>query len=387
MRHEQTVEHSDVLIIGGGQAGLSMGYHLKQRGVRFRILDASQRTGDVWRNRWDSLRLFTPARYAALDGMRVPADPSAYVTKDQMADYLEAYARRFELPIETGVRVDSLSRVDGKFVATAGERRFEADQVVVAMANYQVPRVPPFARQLDPEIVQLHSTAYRNPGQLREGGVLVVGVGNSGADIALEVSRTHLTWLAGKESGFIPFPIDTWFSRHVALHIVRFIGHHVLTLDTKKGRALRAKALHAAAPLVRVKPKDLVRAGVERVSRVTGIRDGRPVLEDGRRLDVANVIWCTGFDSGFSWVELPIFDAHGDPRHERGVVKEAPGLYFVGLHFLYAMTSATLTGVGRDASRIADAVVAYAPSRESLPVRGIAHGRRSAEIILPVGSV
>ena len=190
---------TQTIVIGGGQAGLSVGYHLQRRGIPFLILDASQRIGDAWRQRWDSLRLFTPARYDGLPGWAYPARGDAFITKNQMADYLEAYAKRFDLPVQTGVRVDGLSRQGDRFVVTAGERRFEADQVVVAMANYQVPRVPPFAPELDRRIVQLHSLEYRNPSQLRAGGVLVVGVGNSGADIALEVVRSHPTWLAGKE--------------------------------------------------------------------------------------------------------------------------------------------------------------------------------------------
>jgi putative flavoprotein involved in K+ transport len=191
---------------------------------------------------------------------------------------------------------------------------------------------------------------------LRDGGVLVVGVGNSGADIGIEVARTHPTWIAGKESGSIPIPIESLLARLLLVRVVRFLGHHVLTLSTPMGRKLRPKALSNAAPLVRVKPKDLIAAGVERVPRVAGVRNGRPLLADGRILDVANVIWCTGYSHTFPWIDLSVFDSEGRPIHERGVVPHVPGIYFVGLHFLYAMSSATLVGVNRDAEYVVKAL-------------------------------
>jgi putative flavoprotein involved in K+ transport len=353
MKNEQDSKRIQTLVIGGGQAGLSVGYYLAKRGLPFLILDASQRIGDAWRNRWDSLRLFNPARYAGLPGFPFPARGDSFPSKQQMADYLESYAARFQLPVQTGVRVDRLSKQGEQFVVTAGGQRFEAEHVVVAMANYQKPRVPAFVGELNPGIMQLHSHDYRNPGQLRAGGVLIVGAGNSGADIAIEVARTHKTWMSGKESGHIPYRIESFLARFFLVRLIRFLGHHVLTMSTPIGRKMRPKMLHRAAPLVRVKPQDLVAAGIERVARVAGVRNGRPLLEDGRTLDVTNVIWCTGYHAGFSWIDLPIFGEEGEPMHERGIVADAPGLYFVGLHYLYSMTSSTLTGVGRDAERVA----------------------------------
>ncbi|HEY7235932.1 MAG TPA: FAD-dependent oxidoreductase, partial [Gemmatimonadaceae bacterium] len=176
--------NNEVVVIGAGQAGLSVGYQLKQRGVPFVILDANERVGDVWRNRWDSLRLFSPAWFDGLPGMPFPAAKTYFPTKDEMADFLAAYAKRFMLPVETGVRVDRLTRSDSGFVVRAGTRQIEARQVVVAMSNFQTPKLPAFASQLDPRIRQLHSVEYRNPGQLRDGDVLIVGAGNSGAEIA-----------------------------------------------------------------------------------------------------------------------------------------------------------------------------------------------------------
>ena len=230
--------------------------------------------------------------------------------------------------------------------------------VVIAMANYQVPRVPTFARDLDPGIIQMHSHGYRNPSQLQQGGVLIVGVGNSGADIGIEVAGTHPTWVSGKESGHITFPIETFVARNFLVRVVRFLGHYILTVKTPIGRKLRPTLLHQAAPLVRVKPRDLVDAGIERVPRTVGVKNGLPLLADGRTLDVKNVIWCTGYEHRFPWIDLPIYgeDGGNDPVHEHGIVTNVPGMYFVSLHFLYAMSSATLIGVGRDAGRIAKAI-------------------------------
>jgi putative flavoprotein involved in K+ transport len=355
-------ERLETVVIGGGQAGLAVGHHLARRGRPFLILDAHQRVGDAWRNRWDSLRLFTPARYNGLAGMRFPAPAHSFPTKDQVADYLEAYATQFQLPVRAGVRVDRLWRHDGRFVVAAGDRRWEADDVVVAMSSFQFPRVPPFATDLRPDIVQLHSGGYRNPSQLQAGGVLVVGAGNSGAEIALEVADGHPTWLAGKESGHVPFRIEGAAARFIFQPLLfRVVGHRVLTVDTPIGRRLRPRLLAHAAPLVRVKPKDLAAARIQRVPRVVGVHHGHPLLADQRVLEVANVIWCTGFGPDFSWIDLPLFDENDhEPTHHRGVVANQPGLYFVGLHFLYAMSSGFLPGIDRDAKHIVHSILARA---------------------------
>jgi putative flavoprotein involved in K+ transport len=364
MADAHTAEQLNTIVIGGGQAGLSVGRHLAQLGVPFVILDASKRIGDTWRHRWDSLRIFTPARHAGLDGMPFPAPPFSFPTKDEMGDYLEAYARRFALPVRSGVRVDRVSRLGEKFVVVAGDQRFEAENVVVAMSSYQRPRVPPFAAELDRGIVQLHSFDYRNPAQLQPGDALIVGAGNSGAEITRELVKTHTTWLAGRDTGHVPFRIDGLAARLVLTRLMlRVVFHRILTVATPIGRKVRTKVLHGAAPLIRVKPRDLIAAGVRRVPRVLGVRNGLPILEDGRVLNVANVIWCTGFDPAFSWIDLPVFDADGEPRHERGVVAQEPGLYFVGLHFLYAFSSEMIHGVGRDAARIANVIASEAASR------------------------
>ncbi len=351
-------ERLDVVVLGGGQAGLATGYYLARRNLRFVILDASPRIGDVWRRRWDSLRLFSPARFDGLPGMAFPAPADSFPTKDEMADYLEAYAARFELPVRTGVAVDRVARRGAGYVVTAGDVEFEADHVVVAMASYQRPRVPAFAKDLRPDIAQLHSLDYRSPSQLREGSVLVVGAGNSGAEIAVEVvKRGHATWLSGRDVGHVPFKSEGLIARLFLLRFVfRVIFHRLLSVKTPIGRRAHAKRHEQRPPLIRTRPADLQRAGVQRGPRVVGVREGLPLLQDGRVLDVNSVVWCTGFDPGLSWIDCPIFDAHGDPRHDSGVVTDEPGLYFVGQHFLYALSSSMVHGVGRDAARIVETV-------------------------------
>jgi putative flavoprotein involved in K+ transport len=360
MKNHRTCERVQVVVIGGGQAGLSVGYCLARHGLSFVILEANPRVGDSWRKRWDSLRLFTPAKYDGLIGLPFPAPASSFPTKDQMADYLEAYAKHFNLPVRTGIRVDRLSRDGARYIVDAGDLRVEADHVVVAMATYQAPRVPEFARALDPGILQLHSGDYRNPGQLRQGDVLVVGAGNSGADIALDVARSHHTWLSGRHPGNVPFAIEGRTARLVLPFLFRIVFHRILTVDTPMGRRARPGLISKGGALIRVKPADLAAAGVERTPRVTGVRDGKPLLADGRVLDISNVIWCTGFHPGLSWIDLPkpVYGADGEPVHDRGIVPDEPGFYFVGLHFLYSFSSTMIHGVARDAERIADVIQA-----------------------------
>lgn len=352
------ISHESIgtVVIGGGQAGLSVGYHLQRLGEPFVILDADERVGGAWRSRWDSLRLFTPARYDGLDGKPFPAPVHSFPTKDEMADYLERYATEFGLPVRSGQRVRSLSRQDDVFIVETGDLRFEADNVVVAMSSWQQPKVPGFATELRPEITQVHAADYRNPSRLQEGPVLVVGAGNTGAEIALEMVRTHETVLAGPDTGHVPFHIESRVGRAM-VPVVRFMFHRVLTMSNPIARRKMPKMIASGEPLVRTKPRDLAEAGIERVPRVIGVEDGWPLLEDGRVVHVANVIWCTGFRPGFSWIDLPVFDDTG-VKHRRGVVAEVPGLYFVGLKGLYSVSSAQVNGIGRDAARIAGLIAA-----------------------------
>lgn len=343
----------DTVVIGGGQAGLTIGAELRARGVDFVILDASARVGDAWRDRWDSLRLFTPARMNGLPGVGYPGKGDSFIGKDEIADFLEQYATQMELPVRNGVRVDRVSKIGDQYEVSAGPDTYTTTNLVVAMADYQNPSIPDFAGDLNPDIVQMHSKQYRNPGQLQPGPTLVVGLGNSGADIAYEVAKHQATIVSGEVFAAIPFRLESWFGRTVGTRLVRFAMTKVLSTSTPMGRKMRPKVLDKSGPLVRVRPKELKQAGVERVDRIAGIVDGLPVTESGRSLDVANVIWCTGFAPGFSWIDLPIFDEHGRPIHDRGVVPEYPGLYFLGLFFLHAVWSETITGVQADAKYLA----------------------------------
>jgi len=346
-------ERVETVVIGGGQAGLAAGYHLARRGREFVILDSCTRVGDNWRCHWDSLRLFSPARAAALPGMRFPAPPSSYPTKDEMADFLEVYATSFDLPVRGGVRVTRLTHRDGRYIVSSSTGTIEVDNVIVATGTFgRTPYVPDFAANLDPAIVQLHSSDYKNPTQLQPGGVLVVGASHSGGDIAYEVGADHQTVLSGSIHGEVPFDIEGGAAR-VVFPVLLVLAQHVLTLKTPIGRKIRPEIRAHGGPLIRVKRADLTRVGVEMASaRTVGARDGQPVLDDGRALEVANVIWCTGFRQVFDWIELPVLGADGWPLEQRGVVPSAPGLYFTGLAFQYAFSSMLVGGAGRDASYV-----------------------------------
>lgn len=353
-----SAERISTVVVGGGQAGLSVGYHLARREVPFVILDANRRIGDSWRNRWDSLRLFTRADLAGLDGLPFPGAAHAFPSKDEMADFLEAYASRFDLPVRSGVRVDGVSHRDGRYIVRAGASRYEAENVVVATGGRRHPHLPSFAGALSPSIVQLHSSAYRNPEQLCQGDVLVVGAGNSGAEIARDiVSDGRRVLLSGRSTGYIPFNVDGFLGRHFLVPaLFRLVSARLLTTDMAIGRKVRPILLRRSAPLVRVKPHQLAAMGVKRVPRTEAARDGLPVLADGHVVDVPNVVWCTGFRLDFTWIDLPTIADCVEPSHDRGVVKSEPGLFFVGLPFQYSLASELIKGVGRDAHFIADKV-------------------------------
>ena len=342
----------DTVVVGGGQSGLATGYFLARQRQSFLILDRHPKIGDAWRTRWDSLRIFTPAKYAGLPGMRFPAPRLSFPTKDEVGDYLAAYAQRFDLPVRTVVSVEHMSRVADRFVLSTSAGTFEADNVVVATGAAQAPKVPAFASELSRNIVQMHSGAYKNPSQLRDGPVLVVGLGNSGAEISYDLHRTHRVFLSGTPAGEIPSP-DSAIAAAFVLPILMFLARHVLTLDTPIGRRVLPQLHGQAAPLARTHVKDLEAAGIERVARVTGVSNGMALLADGRTLEVANLIWCTGFRADFSWIEIPeAFGPSGEPVQERGVFTAAPGLYCVGQEFQYSFASDILPGIGRDAAYV-----------------------------------
>jgi len=346
------VERFEAVVIGAGQAGLAVGHHLAARGVDFVILSNESRIGDNWRKRWDSLRLFTPARYSGLPGMPFPAIPGHLADKDEVADYLERYSERFDLPVRLNSPVQSVTRDGEQFIiAIEGcETRLEAANVIVATGAFQRPYIPAIASRLASSIVQLHSSSYRNPLVLPDGPVLVAGAGNSGAQIALELARYRKVWLAGRDTGHVPRSV---LGRDVFRWIWPIMQR--ATLDTRLGRRMRARARSGGDALIGIPEREIRSAGVLRVGRVEAERGGQPVC-DGEVLDPEVVIWCTGFAPDYSWIELPVFGADGYPRHARGVVPEAPGLFFLGLRFQHRMSSSLIGGVGADAEFIADQV-------------------------------
>jgi putative flavoprotein involved in K+ transport len=343
-------ESFQTVVVGGGQAGLAVGYFLTQRGERFVILDENQRTGEAWRSRWDSLRLFTPSKYNGLPGKAFPKPDFYFPSKDEVADYLEAYAGQFRLPVEHGVKVESLSRNGQGYRLASGAGTYCAQKVIVATGPYQKSFTPDIARALDLAIVQVHSSAYRNPQQIPGQNVLVVGAGNSGAEISLELARAgKRVWLAGRDVGRIP--ADT-LGRVLGGQPYWWFVSSVLSVKTPIGRKMKANVLQHGAPLIQISRQAVAEAGVECMPRVSAVVAGKPQLEDGRSLPVDAVVWATGFHPDFTWIDLPVFDAQGYPRHQRGVVPEAPGLYFVGLPFQTALSSSLLGGVGAEARQI-----------------------------------
>ena len=346
LNRRSRVEHFDTIVIGGGQAGLAVGHHLARRDADFVILDAAARTGDAWRERWDSLRLFTPARYSGLPGMPFPALPYHLPDKDEVADYLERYADRFDLPVRHHARVDTVVADGPRYLLRAGGTRYQADNIVVATGPFQRPRVPALSAKLDAEIVQIHSSEYRNPFTLPDGDVLVVGAGNSGAQIAMELARFRKVWLAGRETGHLPrraFGRDVYDWLWPLL--TRFTG------DTRIGRRIEQRT-RRGDPLVGISARSIAHAGVMRVGRLTAERDGHPECE-GVVVRPRVIVWCTGFAPDYSWLGLPVLDAAGRPRHHRGAATGQHGLHFAGLRFQHRLTSALLGGVGLDAEFIA----------------------------------
>jgi putative flavoprotein involved in K+ transport len=353
------MDHVETVIIGAGQAGLSTAYHLTRKGRSCVVLDGNPRIGDGWRRQWDSLRLYSPAKYDGLPGMPFPAEPWSFPGKDDVADYLEAYAARFELPVRLGVRVARVSAsgspADGDgFVVDTDTGPIHADNVVVATGTFgRTPYVPDFAQDLDPSILQLHSSEYRRPGQLRDGAVLVVGGSHSGSDIAYEVAESRPTTLVGRDPGEIPVRLESRRFK-IVFPILFTLWRHLVTRRTPIGRKEMPHVRFHGGPMLRVKRSDLADRGVVRnEARVEGVENGKPLLADGTTVDVANVVWATGFKQAFDWINLPVFGDDGWPREYRGVADDAPGLFFCGLSFQYSFSSMLVGGVGRDAEYVA----------------------------------
>lgn len=357
------METIDTVIIGAGQAGLATARELVSRGHQCIVLERNQAIGDGWRQQYDSLRLYTAARHDSLPGLPFPGDPRAFPGKDEVATYLQSYVAHFRLPVRLGVRVERLTSAAGGdgFVLTTDHGDILCRNVVVATGTFgRTPVVPTFGADLDPSILQLHSSEYRRPGQLRDGSVLVVGASHSGCDIAYELAQDRPTVLAGRDCGQIAV---RWDSRavHVVFPFLLFAWRHVLTRRTPMGRKAMDEIRHHGGPMLRVKREDLAARGVERhTDRVVGVTRGLPTLADGTVIEAANIIWATGFAPRFDWIDLPILGDDGWPREYRGVAQDVEGLFFCGLAFQYAFASMVLPGVGRDAAHVAAQIMGRA---------------------------
>lgn len=354
-------EHT-IAIVGAGQAGLAVARELAARDIPFTILDAGAAIGQSWRDRWDSLTIFTPARYSTLPGKAFDGPAGHSPTKDDVAAYLRGYAEQFGLPIQSGVRVTRLSRSQGGYLLETTAGAIEADVVVVATGPNTRPNIPTAASELAPTIVQVHSSEYRNPGSVPEGDVLVVGAGTSGTQLALELSASHRVTIAGRPTASIP-PLVSRLLGAVQWRVI----NNLLTRSTPMGRKAAAGFFDRGAPLIRVGVPDLVRAGVQRTGRFTGAQDGMPVVDGVGVVTPASIVWATGYRPDFGWIDDVSFDQTGWPATERGVVADTPGLYFVGLPFQYAVSSGLLGGVGRDAAYVASHVADFITANAENP--------------------
>jgi putative flavoprotein involved in K+ transport len=329
-----------------------MGYWLSRHDIDFLIVDANARIGDSWRQRWDSLKLFTPAKYSALPGLAFPGDPYHLPLRDEVADYLEWYSQVFDLPVRTNVRVKKVRRIDKGYEIDTDGTLLQADNVIVATGPFQVPRIPDVSSQIDSSVYQLHSSAYRNPAQLPEGPALVVGAANSGAQIALELAKSRETFLAGRSVGSMRRRL---FGRDI------FDWLYLTVMrpgsDSMIGRRIRKNILESTDALIGMTERDLTEGGVRRVGRVAEARDGRPVLAGGAIANVSSIVWATGFRPDFSWIDAPVFGDDGFPVHNRGVTA-LPGLYFLGLRFQHRLNSSLIGGVGRDAEFLGEVIAA-----------------------------
>lgn len=338
-----------IIIIGAGQAGLATGYYLKQYDEDFLIIDEGDRIGNSWRKRWDSLRLFTPAQFNGLPGLAFPARKDYCPTKEEVANYLDAYARKFGLPVQLNTKVFYVSKVKSGYEIETSVDTLFCKQVVIASGYYTKPRIPGLANRLDRNIKQLHSSEYTNPHELPNGEVLVVGAGASGVQIAIDVARYRPTIIAGNFTTKIPDFIFKYIGRFYWWFI-----NNILTINTRIGRKAKAGIMKGGGgPLVNVSPKDVEAASIEHVSKITDAKHGKPVLESGRIISPSAIIWCTGFETAFSWLEESATDEKGYPIAKRGISSVMDGLYFVGMMFQYALSSHLIGGVGKDAAFIA----------------------------------
>ncbi|MFC0215773.1 flavin-containing monooxygenase [Paenibacillus chartarius] len=336
----------DVLVIGASQTGLAAAYYLKMTNANFVVVGREKRVGDVWRKRYDSLVLFTPRRYSSLPGLTLEGEQDGYAAKDEIAEYLERYVQRFDLPVRLETEVRSLTKEQGIFRIQTSGGEWRARNVIVATGPFQKPRIPEFAASIDKDLVQLHTSEYLNPSDLQEGSVAVVGAGNSGAQIAVELSKDRDVLLSvGHKMKFLPLKafgksMFWWFDK---------LGMLEATIHSAFGHLISRQP----DPIFGLELRSLIREGrVEVKPRATRVQDQTVIFEDGSKAQVRNLIWATGFRSDYSWIKIPdVLDGKGKPVHIRGVSR-IDGLYFLGLPWQYRRGSALIGGVGRDAEYV-----------------------------------
>jgi putative flavoprotein involved in K+ transport len=349
----------EVAVIGAGQAGLAMGYFLAKQSRRFTILEVADSVGAAWRSRWDSLVLFTPRQYDSLPGLPFQGDPDGYPGRDEVISYLERYAATFELPVELNSPVTAVAPTDGGFVLDLGTRTLQSEQVVVATGPFQVPNMPAFAAELAPDVAQMPSTGYRRPSDVPPGTALVVGGGNTGFQIAEELSATHSVHLAvGSRQTPLPQRV---LGRDVFWWLTK-TGLINKTVDSRIGRLAQRRET-----LVGLSPRAAKRYGVEIKPRVVGASGRTVTFADGGELDVDGVIWATGYRSDYSWIDAPVFDQDGRVLHRRGVT-DYPELFFLGLYWQHTRGSALLGWVKDDAQFISERIAANADDRRDAKV-------------------
>jgi putative flavoprotein involved in K+ transport len=351
-------DRTDVLVVGAGQAGLAAGYYLARAGIPFLIIDGVARIGDSWRSRWDSLALFTVARYSGLPGLPFPGDPEHFPGKDEVGDYLEEYARGFDMPIRLNARATMLERRDGGYRAETEDCTYEARQVIVATGAYQRPHVPEIAQKLSDSVAQVHSAEYTNPEQVGRGEVLVVGAANSGAQIAEDLAPSRRVYLAqGRRIPRMPRRLLGrslyWWADHLRLLTAPLEG-------SLRGRTQRGDLLIGTSLRQRER-----RHGVTLLERAVDADGHTVTFDDGRTVEVESVVWATGYRPDYPWLKMPVLDASGAPIQRRGVT-ESEGLYFLGMRDLYSRGSSLIGWVKHDAEHIVDHIRRAAPAAASV---------------------
>ncbi len=339
------MEHFGTVIIGAGQAGLAAAYYLRKIEDDFIVLDEGDQIGDSWRQRWDSLRLFTPSQHDGLPGFPFPAVQGTLPSKTEMADYLANYAKKHSIAVQLSTKVVELNKSAGGYEIITSKGNIYADHVIVATGTNQRAYIPPFASDLDKSIIQIHSSEYKNPQLFPATDTLVVGAGTSGVEIAIELSESRPTVISGRGTPHIPEFVFQYFGR-----LYWLFAHHVLTIRTPIGRKVKPKILGGGAPLISVSMEDVKEARIEQLPRLKGVKQGLPLLEDGRVLTATSIVWATGYRPDFSWIKIDLTDESGWPLTYRGICEKYKGLYFVGMVYQYGLTSGLVGGVSRDAA-------------------------------------